>query len=96
MNITVKKGNLADTKTQAVVLYMCEGEKEFSQLIAGIDQKTGGLIRDVMKKGDFEGKPSQVCVIIQREITRQKESLLSDSERKKNWTWKKSGALLPG
>lgn len=63
MNITVKKGNLADTKTQAVVLYMCEGEKEFSQLIAGIDQKTGGLIRDVMKKGDFEGKPSQVCVI---------------------------------
>ena len=66
MNITVKKGNLADTKTQAAVLCMCEGEKEFSQLIAGIDKKTGGLIRDVGKKGDFEGKPSQVCVIYTR------------------------------
>ena len=42
---------------------MCEGEKGFSKLIAQIDQKTGGLIRDVVKKGDFEGKPSQVCVI---------------------------------
>lgn len=63
MNITVKKGNLADTKTQAAVLGICEGEKGFSKLIAQIDQKTGGLIRDVVKKGDFEGKPSQVCVI---------------------------------
>jgi leucyl aminopeptidase len=63
VNITVKKGNLADTKTQAAVLGICEGEKGFSKLIAQIDQKTGGLIRDVVKKGDFEGKPSQVCVI---------------------------------
>ncbi|MHB8139143.1 MAG: leucyl aminopeptidase [Smithellaceae bacterium] len=63
MKITVKKGNLADTKTQAVILAVCEGEKTFSELVASIDQKTGGLIRDVMKSGDFEGKPSQVSVI---------------------------------
>ena len=66
MNITVKKGNLADTKTQAIILGVCESEKHFSNLVAGIDQKTGGLIRDVVKKGDFEGKPSQVCVIYTR------------------------------
>jgi len=63
VKITVKKGNLADTKTQAVILAVCEGEKTFSELVAGIDQKTGGLICDIMKSGDFEGKPSQVSVI---------------------------------
>ena len=60
MNITVKKGNLADTKTQAIILGVCESEKDFSKLVEGIDQKTGGLIRDVVKKGDFDGKPSQI------------------------------------
>jgi len=62
VNITVKKGNLADTKTQAIILGVFESEKDFSKLVAGIDQKTGGIIRDVVKKGDFEGKPFQVCL----------------------------------
>jgi leucyl aminopeptidase len=66
VNITVTKGNLEDKKTQAIILGVCEGEKDFSKLVAGIDQKIGGSIRDVVKKGDFDGKPFQVCVIYTR------------------------------
>ena len=66
MNITVKKGNLADTKTQAVILALCEGEKTFSELVSKIDQKTGGLLNDLLKSGDFEARPSQVSVIYTR------------------------------
>lgn len=66
MNITVKKGNLADTKTQAIILAVCEGEKKFSELVASIDLKTGGQLSDLMKSGDFEAKPSQVSVIYTR------------------------------
>lgn len=67
MNITVKKGNLADAKTQAIILALCEGEKTLSKLVSGVDQKTGGMIDDILKSGDFEAKPSQISVIYTKE-----------------------------
>ncbi len=66
MNITVRKGNPVDTKTEAVILALCEGEKTFSGWVADVDQKTGGLLTDVMKTGDFEARPSQVSMIYTR------------------------------
>ena len=63
MKITVKKGSLADVKTEAFILVFCEGEKTLSGPAADIDQKSGGLLSDVIKSGDFEAKPSQVLVI---------------------------------
>jgi len=67
MNITVKKGMLADTKAQAIVIAFCEGEKKLSRTALDVDQKTGGLLSDVLKNGDFEGKASQVLVLYSRE-----------------------------
>ena len=66
MNITVKKGKLAERKTPAMILALCEGEIKSSEMVAGIDQQTGGLLGDVMKCGDFEAKPLQICVIYTR------------------------------
>jgi leucyl aminopeptidase len=66
VNITVKKGKLAETKTQALILALCEGEKKLSEAAASVDQKTGGLLSDILKSGDFEAKPSQVSVIYTR------------------------------
>ena len=60
MKITVQKGSLADVKTQAIILVFCEEEKTLSGPAADIDQKSGGLISDIIKRGDFEAKPSQV------------------------------------
>ncbi|MDP2854097.1 MAG: leucyl aminopeptidase [Smithellaceae bacterium] len=76
MNITVKKGNLADTKTQAVILALCEGEKTFSELVSKIDQKTGGLLNDLLKSGDFEARPSQISVIYTRSLPAKRIALV--------------------
>jgi leucyl aminopeptidase len=63
VNITVNKGNLVHTKTQAIILALCEGEKKLSEAAFNVDQKTGGLLSDIFKSGDFEAKPSQISVI---------------------------------
>jgi leucyl aminopeptidase len=76
VNITVKKGNLADTKTQAVILALCEGEKIFSELVSKIDQKTGGLLSDLLKSGDFEARPSQISVIYTRSLPAKRIALV--------------------
>ncbi len=66
MNITVKKGNLSEIKTSAMILALCEGEIQSSEMVAGVDQQTDGLLGDIMKCGDFEAKLSQVSVIYPR------------------------------
>jgi leucyl aminopeptidase len=66
VKITVKKGNLVDIKTQAVLLALCEGEKTLSGPAADVDHKSGGLLGDIIKRGDFEAKPSQVSVMYTR------------------------------
>jgi leucyl aminopeptidase len=66
VKIAVKKGSLVDIKTQAIILAFCEGEKTLSGLAADIDKKSGGLLSDIIKSGDFEAKPSQVSVIYTR------------------------------
>jgi leucyl aminopeptidase len=76
VNITVKKGNLVETKTQAIILAFCEEDKKFSELVSNIDQKTGGLLSDIMKSGDFEGKPSQVSVIYTKSIAADRIALV--------------------
>ncbi|MFO7569143.1 MAG: leucyl aminopeptidase [Smithellaceae bacterium] len=63
MNITVKKGNIVETKTQVIILPLCEGDKQLPAAARDVDQKTGGLISDVMKSGDFEARASQISVL---------------------------------
>jgi len=66
VKISVRKGRLVDAKSEAVILSLLEGEKKLSGEALAIDKKSGGLISDFLKHGDFEGKPSQVSVIYNR------------------------------
>jgi len=66
VKITVKKGSLADVKTEAFILAFCEGKKALSGPAADIDRKSGGLLSDIIKSGDFEAKASEVLVIYTR------------------------------
>lgn len=66
MKISVRKGRLAEAKCQAVVLSLLQGEKRLSGEALEVDQKSGGLISEFLKHGDFEGKPSQVSIIYTR------------------------------
>jgi leucyl aminopeptidase len=68
VNITVKKGCLAQTKTPAMILALCEDAIESSEIAVSVNQQTGGLLDDVIKSGDFEAKPSQVSVIYTRGV----------------------------
>lgn len=63
MNVFVKKGTLAETKSQAVILTLFEDNKKLSGITLEIDKKSGGLVSELIVNGDFEGKPSQVSVV---------------------------------
>ncbi len=60
MKVIVKKGVLADTKSQAIILPVFEDSKKLTGIALDIDKISGGFISDVISSGDFAGKPSQI------------------------------------
>ena len=66
MKIFVKKGKLAEAKSQAIILTLFEDSKKLTAVALEIDQKSDGLISELINNGDFEAKPSQVSVIYTR------------------------------
>lgn len=76
MKITVKKGNPADIKTQAVIVPLFEGEKLLTGVALAVDKKSNGLISDVLKNGDFEGKVSQIFLIYTKDALLAKRIML--------------------
>ena len=66
MKIFVKKGMLADTKSQAIILTLFEDSKKLTGLALEIDKISNGLITELIGNGDFEAKPSQISVVYTR------------------------------
>lgn len=66
MKIYVKKGTLAEVKTEAVILALFEENKKLFGLPYDVDAKSQGLISELISSRDFEGKESQVSVIYTR------------------------------
>ena len=66
MKIFVKKGKLANTKSQAIILTLFEDSKKLKGTVLEIDQKSNGLISELIRNGDFEAKPYQISVIYTR------------------------------
>ena len=66
MNIFIKKGVLADTKSEAIILTLFEDGKKLTGETLAIDKKSGGLISELIASRDFEAKPSQISVIYTR------------------------------
>lgn len=63
VKVLVKKGNLADTKSQAIILPLFEHSKKLAGIAIEIDKRSSGLISELISNGDFEAKPSQVSMI---------------------------------
>jgi leucyl aminopeptidase len=78
VKIAVKKGNLPDIKSQAIILTMFEDQKKLTGNALLIDQAGKGLIRELMDNGgDFAGKASQIAVVCtRRTIPAQRIALL--------------------
>lgn len=66
MKISVKKGNLIDTKSQAIILTLFEDNKKLTGLALEIDKISNGLISELIGNGDFQAKPSQISVVYTR------------------------------
>jgi leucyl aminopeptidase len=66
VKISVQKGKLAETKSQAIILALFEDSRKLAGVALQIDQKTGGLISELIANHDFEAKPSQISVIYTR------------------------------
>jgi leucyl aminopeptidase len=66
VKVFVKKGNLVDVKSQAIILALCEDTGKLTGIALEIDKKTGGLISELTGNGDFEGKPSQISLVYTR------------------------------
>ncbi len=66
MKIFVKKGQLQDVKSQAIILALFQDKKELTGVASLVDQASGGLISELIDNGDFTGKPSQVMMLYTR------------------------------
>jgi leucyl aminopeptidase len=66
VKIFVKKGKIADTKSQTIILTLFEDSKKLAGVALEIDKKSDGLISELIENGDFEAKPSQISVIYTR------------------------------
>jgi leucyl aminopeptidase len=65
MRVIVKKGKLSGLKSEALVIPHFEGEELLGKA-KQLDKKSGGLIKDMIAGGDFEGKHLQVSVTYTR------------------------------
>ena len=63
VKIIVKKGNLAEAKSQVIILTFFEDQKKLAGAALQIDQKIRGLISGLIKSRDFEAKPSQISIV---------------------------------
>ncbi|KQC10679.1 MAG: hypothetical protein APR62_11750 [Smithella sp. SDB] len=66
MKIIVRKGKLADTKSQAIILPLFAESRKLSGTALEIDKNSEGLISEIINNGDFEAKFSQISVIYTR------------------------------
>ena len=68
VKVFVQKGNLAEAKSQAIILTFFEGQKKLAGAALQIDQKCNGLISELIKNRDFEAKLSQISVIYTKDL----------------------------
>lgn len=83
MKIIVKKIDIEKIATEALILAIYSDEKTLSRNTLLVDKKTGGMIREVIGNGDFEGKPAQIAVFYSRGMLPAKRILLVGLGKKK-------------
>jgi leucyl aminopeptidase len=66
MKVFVKKGDLARSESEAAVVAFFEGEEVLRGAAAAVDRECGGLIGDVLSRGDFTGRVNQISLIYPR------------------------------
>ena len=66
MKIQVRKGSLAEQDTEAAVITHFEGETALEGTASALDERSGGLIGEIIRLGDFTGRTNQISVVYTR------------------------------
>ncbi|MBN2439073.1 MAG: hypothetical protein JXL20_10815, partial [Deltaproteobacteria bacterium] len=66
MKIQVRKGSLQEHETEAAVVTLYEGETGLTGVAALLDERSGGLIGEILHRGDFTGRKYQTVVLYNR------------------------------
>lgn len=89
MKILVKKGNITKFKSEAVVVPLYEDAKELQGTTALLDKQSGGLIKEIIDRNDFEGKHLQVSVVYTKGDIPAKRIVLVGMGKKTDFTMDK-------
>lgn len=89
MKVIVKKGRLAEFASDAAVVCHFEGNKKLSGAAERLDQASGGLLREVIGSGDFQGKKGQIAVIYTRGVIPARRVLLLGLGKKEEFDLEK-------
>jgi leucyl aminopeptidase len=89
MKIFVKRGEITDYRTEAVIVPYFEDGKEQQGKVGLLDKKSGGLIKEIIGGGDFDGKHLQVSVTYTRGIIPAKRIVLAGVGKKADFTMEK-------
>ena len=90
MRVKVLKGKLSQFKCDAAVVCHFEGDKKLSGAAGRVDKASGGLVREVLESGDFEGKKGQIAVVYTRGAIPARRILLLGLGKKKEFNLEKS------
>lgn len=81
MKIKITKGLLEDSKSGALAVFAFEGGV-IPQSAARLDAISGGIIKDLLKSGDFRAKPGEVVLLYTRGDIRSKRILVTGLGKK--------------
>lgn len=85
MKIIVQKKNLIDFDCEAAVVCHFEDRKRLSGSAALLDKRCGGLIKEMINWGDFEGKLFQVSMVYTRGLISAKRIFVVGLGKKKEF-----------
>ena len=63
MEVRVKLGSIAEFKSDAVIAGLFEGTESLGGDIAAVDKALGGVVGDLISRGEIKGKLNEVTVI---------------------------------
>lgn len=86
MKIYMKKGTITNFKTEAIIVLLFQKEKKLSGAVKLLDEKCKGLIREIIKGGDIEGKHLQVLATHTRGCIPAKRIILAGAGKRKEFT----------
>ncbi len=89
MKIIVRKKNIIDFDCEAIVVCHFEDRKRLSGSAALMDKKCGGLIKEMIDWGDFEGKLYQVSMVYTRGLIPARRIFVVGLGRKKEFNLEK-------